>query len=238
MSFELQAIDRSRLYLSIVEQILQGVESGAFPPGSALPAERLLAARLEVSRGSVREAIRVLEHAGVLDVRTGSGTYVTEAGLSKAALLRAQAALTGEHSPLDVIAARRAVEPICAEIAAAQRHERDLVTIRETVARQAELGASGEDAAEVDLHFHLAIAGATHNPVLVLLVERLAEIMRRRAWSDLKQRTRLTPADAHRDVVEHTGVLDAVAAGDGPAARRAMRKHLSSVEQDLLAEIE
>jgi GntR family transcriptional repressor for pyruvate dehydrogenase complex len=210
MSFELQAIDRSRLYLTIVEQILQGVETGTFPPGSALPAERLLAARLAVSRGSVREAIRVLEYAGVLDVRTGSGTYVTEAGLSKAALLRAQAALTGEHSPLDVISARRGVEPACAEAAAS----------------------------EADIGFHLAVAGATHNPVLVILMERLAVIMRRRPWSDFKHRTRRTAAGTRRDVAEHRAVLEAIAAGDGQAASRAMGRHLLSVERDLLAEIE
>lgn len=238
MSFEALSLDRSRLYLSIIEQILQGVESGAFPPGAALPAERLLAARLAVSRSSVREAIRVLEHAGVLDVRTGSGTYVTDAGLSRAALLRAQAALTGEHSPLDVIAARRAIEPVCAEAAATQRHERDLATLQETVERQAVLGEAGEETAEADIQFHLAVAGASHNPVLVLLVERLAEIMRRRAWSDLKQRTRLTAAGTRRDVAEHGAVLDAIAAADGQAASRAMCRHLVSVERDLLAEIE
>ena len=114
MVFQLQAIDRTKLYASIVEQILDGIESGAFPPGSALPAERILAARLGVSRSSVREAIRVLEHAGLLDVRTGSGTYVADPGPPKVAMLRAQAALKGEQSPIDVMAARRAVEPTCA----------------------------------------------------------------------------------------------------------------------------
>ncbi len=238
MSFELQAIDRSRLYLTIVEQILQGVETGTFPPGSALPAERLLAARLAVSRGSVREAIRVLEYAGVLDVRTGSGTYVTEAGLSKAALLRAQAALTGEHSPLDVISARRGVEPACAEAAASQRNERDLATLNDAIEQQALLGEAGEEASEADIGFHLAVAGATHNPVLVILVERLAVIMRRRPWSDFKHRTRRTAAGTRRDVAEHRAVLEAIAAGDGQAASRAMGRHLLSVERDLLAEIE
>ena len=71
-----QAVGRPKLYASVVEQILASIRSGLFPPGSALPAERTLASRLQVSRGSLREALRVLEHAGVLDIRTGSGTYV------------------------------------------------------------------------------------------------------------------------------------------------------------------
>jgi GntR family transcriptional repressor for pyruvate dehydrogenase complex len=96
VEFQLTAIDKPRVYDSIVDQLLEGIRSGAFPPGSVLPAERELAARFGVSRGSVREAIRVLEHSGVVDVRTGSGTYIAEAGLSQATALRAHAALLGE----------------------------------------------------------------------------------------------------------------------------------------------
>jgi GntR family transcriptional repressor for pyruvate dehydrogenase complex len=237
MTFQLQSIDRPRLSASIVEQLVAGIESGAFPPGRALPAERMLAARLGVSRSSVREAIRVLEHAGILDVRTGSGTYVVDTGSAKVATLRAQAVLTGEHSPLDVMAARRAVEPTCAEIAAAQHHERDLALIHAAIAAQGQLIEAGADASGADLDFHLAVAGATHNPVLLLLVERLAEIMRRRPWTDLKQSSRTDGAGARRDVRQHTAVLSAIERANGGAAARAMRTHLSSVERDLIAHV-
>jgi GntR family transcriptional repressor for pyruvate dehydrogenase complex len=237
-SFQLHAIDRPRLSSSIVDQLLAGIESGAFPPGRALPAERILAARLGVSRSSVREAIRVLEHAGILDVRSGSGTYVVDTGSPKVSSLRAQAALSGEHSPLDVMAARFAVEPACAQAAAAQRHERDLEIVRDAVAAQARLIEAGEDAAGADLEFHLAIARATHNPVLLLLVERLVEIMRRRPWSDLKHSSREHPAAARRDVRQHSAILAAVERGDPAAAARAMKRHLASVEQDLLAQVQ
>lgn len=238
MTFQLQSIDRPRLSTSIVDQILEGVQSGAFPPGRALPAERLLAARLGVSRSSVREAIRILEHAGILDVRTGSGTYVVDTGSSKVAALRAQAVISGEHSPLDVMAARRAVEPACAQVAALQHLERDLDLIRETVATQDRLVTEGEDAATADLDFHLAIASATHNPVLLLLVERLVEIMRRRPWSDLKHSSRENPAGARRDVRQHSAILAAIERGDEAGAAKAMRTHLASVERDLLAQVD
>lgn len=238
MAFQLQAIGRTKLYASIVEQILEGIETGAFPPGTALPAERVLAVRLGVSRSSVREAIRVLEHAGMLDVRTGSGTYVVEPGSPKVAILRAQAALIGEHSPIDVMAARSALEPACAESAAEQRHESDLHDIRMTLELQARLVEGDEDASAVDLDFHLAVAGATHNPVLVLLVERLVEIMRRSPWVDLKQASRESPVGARRDVRQHRAVFAAIERGDGSAAARTMRAHLRSVERDLLEQVE
>lgn len=238
MAFQLRAVDRTRLSASIVEQILDGIDSGAFPPGTALPAERLLAARLGVSRSSVREAIRVLEHAGILDVRTGSGTYVTDPGAPKVALLRAQAALSGEHSPLDVMAARHAIEPTCAELAATHRHERDLELIRGSVERQAMLVEAGDDAAQEDIDFHLAVAAATHNPVLLLLVERVVEIMRRAPWAELKHASRTDEAGARRDVRQHGAVVAAIDRANPPQAVRAMRAHLQSVERDLLEHVE
>ena len=98
MTFELRAVGRSKVPDAIVEQILEGIRSGAFGPGTVLPPERSLAERFGVSRGSVREAIRSLEYAGILDVRTGSGTFVADAGATKPAALRARAALVGiEH---------------------------------------------------------------------------------------------------------------------------------------------
>lgn len=238
MPFEVHAIERTRLSRSIAEQILEGVRSGALPPGRPLPAERILAARLGVSRSSVREAIRILEHTGILDVRTGSGTYVADVGSAKVAALRAEAALSGEHSPLDVIAARQAIEPSCAELAAQQRRERDLELLRETLETQERLASGGEDASGADLDFHLAVAGATHNPVLLLLVERLVEIMRRRPWSELKHRSREDPSGVARDLRQHRAVLSAIERGAGEAAARAMRTHLAAVERDLLAQVE
>jgi GntR family transcriptional repressor for pyruvate dehydrogenase complex len=132
-----------------VEQILAGIRSGLFPPGSALPAERTLASQLQVSRGSLREALRVLEHAGVLDIRTGSGTYVAAEGGSSATC--AQAAAIGEHSPPDLIVARTAIEPVCAEQAALSHHPIDLAAREEAFEAQAHATRADEDVAEADL---------------------------------------------------------------------------------------
>jgi GntR family transcriptional repressor for pyruvate dehydrogenase complex len=161
-----------------------------------------------------------------------------DAGSAKVAALRAEAALTGEQSPLDVIAARQAIEPSCARLAAGQRRERDLELLRETLEAQERLADAGEDASGADLDFHLAVAGATHNPVLLLLVERLVEIMRRRPWADLKHRSREDPAGIARDLRQHRAVLAAIERGEAEAAGRAMRAHLAAVERDLLAQVE
>lgn len=238
MSFQLRAVDRTKLYSAIVEQILEGVRSGAFPPQSALPAERVLAAELGVSRASVREAIRVLEHAGVLDVRTGSGTYVSSDGLSKGAALRAHAVLLGDHSPLDVVIARRAVEPTCAEQAAQHRRAAELKVLHGLVDEHEALERSGKDPAEPDLAFHVAIASASHNPVLAMLMERLAELMRQSTWRTFRQHQLRRPGRGEEMVTQHRSILAAIEGGDREGASRRMHEHLDAVEAGLLAEVD
>jgi GntR family transcriptional repressor for pyruvate dehydrogenase complex len=238
MSFDLHAIDRSKLYTSIVDQIVEGVRAGAFPPGKALPAERVLASRLGVSRSSVREAIRVLEHAGVLDVRTGSGTYVSESGVTNAAMLRAQAAMAGEHSPLDVISARRLLEPVTAELAAVYRTKRDIDGLREHIRKHGELVAAGADPEEVDYAFHIAVAAASQNSVMLSLVQNLAEMLRQAMWHDLKHQTLGQPGRAEHYLDQHRTVLLQIERFDSRAANQAMADHLRDVEAGLLDVLE
>jgi GntR family transcriptional repressor for pyruvate dehydrogenase complex len=238
MAFELRTVDRTKLYTAIVDQIVEGVRSGAFPQGSALPAERVLAAQLGVSRSSVREAIRVLEHSGVLHVRVGSGTYVTDGSLSKAAMLRAHATLAGDQSPLDVVVARRALEPVCAELAAVNRNRRDIDTLRQTIHEHALHLERHGDPEEPDFAFHLSLAASSHNPVLLILVERLVEIMRQAVWRELKHRTRERAGRGERFLEQHRAILHAVERYDAPGAAGAMHAHLDAVEAGLLAEVE
>jgi len=238
MSFELRTVGRSKLSDAIVDQILEGIRSGAFGPGTVLPPERSLAERFGVSRGSVREAIRSLEYAGVLDVRTGSGTFVAEAGASKAAALRARAALSGEHSPLDLLVARQAIEPVCAGLAAVHRTAADVDNLRKLVDAQGELLERGEETAEVDLAFHMAVADACHNPVLVLLYDRIAEVMRQDVWLDLRRRSRTQAGTPELYLDQHRATLGAIERGDAASATKSVDAHMRTVEDRLVTEVE
>ncbi len=244
----LRTIDRTKLYTQIVDQILEGIRSGTFPPGTALPPERTIAEQLGVSRGSVREAIRVLEHAGVLDVRIGSGTYVTEAGLSKRAILRARTNLLGEVSPLDVLMARKAIEPVCAEQAAANWFQRDLDLLNSRIVEHAELiekyvegtAESVENTKDdhrhplrADYDFHIGIASAAHNAVLVTLVESLAEPLLGPHSKEI-----LVRAGYERDLDDHRAILAAIEQRDGARAAAAMRDHLDWVETHVMTEVD
>jgi GntR family transcriptional repressor for pyruvate dehydrogenase complex len=233
MAGELRAIDRRKLYSEIVEQILDSIHSGAFPRGARLPSERSLASTLGVGRSSLREALRALEYAGVLDVRTGSGTYVSEDGVSLAAALRARAAAVGEQSPLDVVVARRALEPTCAALAASNHNQADLELLKATMNAASERSQQGLDTDEVDIAFHRAVAAASRNPVLLHLVEHTVGIARQQLWAELERRSRSRGGIA-QFLEQHRPILVAIENSDPEAATQAMLDHIDSVEARLL----
>jgi GntR family transcriptional repressor for pyruvate dehydrogenase complex len=231
---KLKSIDRTRLSASIVWRIEEAIRAGGLQPGEPLPPERVLSDQLGVSRSSVREAIRVLEHAGVVEVRSGSGTYVAEGALSRGVMLRAQAAVVGEQSPLDLMVARRAIEPACAEQAALHRLSADIVLLRDRLARhkQAQEGDSVVALKEANIGFHAALVDASHNPILITLHGRLIKIMQESDWTVLRFSKGIhgTP-EVERYVNDHSDILASVEAQDGAAAARAMHAHLDAVDE-------
>ena len=233
--FEIQQIDRGKLYELIVDQVLEGIRSGAFPPGSALPPERLLATRFGVSRSSVREAVRVLERAGVVDVRTGSGTYITGEALSKSTLVRVRAVEVGAHSPLDVMAVRRALEPVSAALAARNRSHTDLANISAANDEYSRVVTASDDPTEADIQFHTSIGAASRNSLLQALIEHSVEVMREPFWRSVALRSLKDSARAMRSMKQHRRILESIRAADESAAVVAMNEHLESVEAKLNA---
>jgi GntR family transcriptional repressor for pyruvate dehydrogenase complex len=231
----LPSIERSGIYTSVVDEILNSITSGGFAVGSPLPSERVLAGQLQVSRGSLREALRVLQHAGILESRPGSGTYVADGG-SRAALLRAQAVSVGQHSPLDLIVARAAVEPVCAESAAVAHHGGDLAAIRAALDEQTTRTESGDDPTRADHDFHIAIAAASHNGVLLAIEHTFINLMQERLWLELKGRSR---AHSSADYLEHHRLIyRAIEQRDARRAGQMMAMHISAIETGLIAELD
>lgn len=235
---DLDAIARTKLSDSIVDRILVAIRAGSFSAGAALPAERVLAQQLGVSRGSLREAVRALEFAGVLQARQGSGTYVSSATVSPAAALRARAAIMGDRSPLDLVIARKALDPACAEHAAVQRTGDDLADLARLLAEQEARVHRGEDTADLDRAFHAGIASAAHNPVLVHLYSEVEALMQQETWLELRTSSRETAGTPRLYLRQHQAVLRGIQSSDAAAARRAARTHLAAVERRLALVVE
>ena len=219
----LQTVEPRRLYRQIAEQIAGLIESGEFVRGSRLPAERELATLLGVSRTSVREAVISLEIAGLVEVRVGSGIFVTGPAGDDA---------SGDKGPgpFELLNARKLVEGEIAALAATTARPDDLAVLQQAVAR---MQAHVDDFAireETDRDFHLGIAKATGNSSLELVVQGLWD-QRAELWGRM-QRHFHTEALARQTIRDHAAILAAITARDPGAARAAMHRHISRVVRE------
>jgi DNA-binding FadR family transcriptional regulator len=227
-----EPLSTRRTFEEAVEQIAEKVRSGDLHEGDRLPSERELAARMRISRPTLREAVKVLAEAGVLAVRRGqAGGIFIRSELVPRELLRAGTAMrVGEVA--GVLEARRLLEPRVAQLAAVHAGEDDFAAMQATIDRQRELGADPdflrhEDLfLQLDLKFHLALARSTRNSTVVGLVRHL--FRRLEIARDMAVHAPLVP-DWVIDIHERT--LAAVRAADFALIDAVMDEHLAQLEQ-------
>jgi GntR family transcriptional regulator, transcriptional repressor for pyruvate dehydrogenase complex len=189
-------------------------------------------------QGSARYPKRsLLEHAGVLEVRTGSGTYVTEDALSKTTFLRVQAAATGQYSPIDIIIVRRALEPMSARAAAKHRTRQDIASLEKALKAHASLLEKGEDPSEPDIRFHRLLGGVSRNSLLQTHIDQVLAVLDQQMWRTMKGASLSEGEHASTYLREHQEVLKYIRKGDTDGAAEAMNAHLNSVEAGLLESV-
>lgn len=218
----LQHVEPRRLYRQIADQIAGLIAAGEFKPGSRLPAERELATKLGVSRASVREAIISLEIGGLVEVRIGTGIFVTPSAASAGPRDRDVG-----PGPFELLNARRLIEGEIAALAATEATVPDIEALRHSVER---MTAHVDDFAireDSDRDFHQRLAKATGNGSLELVVDVLWG-QRAELWGRMQQHFH-TSKLAQQTIRDHTAIMQAVAARDAPGARAAMHRHLSRV---------
>ncbi|WP_237465226.1 FadR/GntR family transcriptional regulator [Leucobacter luti] len=213
-----------RLSVDLERLILEG----DLTPGEKLPAERDLAQLLGVSRVSIREALRELENRGLIDRKPGRGTIILAPGESSGAadeVIEAFSALRTELS--DIMELRAIVEPPIARITAARAQPRDLTQLEELV-KAMELDVTKDRYAELDRAFHQAIAQYTHNPLLSLINEQIAnQIAPSRASRYQTKARRQASSVAHRRIYE------AIASRDGDLAETEARAHVHDISREI-----
>ena len=223
----LQPIETRRLYRHIADQVAGLIARGEFPPGSRLPTERELAQMLGVSRPSVREGLIALEVEGLVDVRVGSGIYVRRARAGTASV----DVFSDSPGPFELIRARRIIESEVAEQAARGARASDIAGIGEAV-RLMKTDIHGGDVYETnDRLFHVRIAEATRNSVLVSVVNMLWDLRESPVYASL-MRHAVTDGVRTRSIADHERILKALAARDPAAARGAMQKHIDRVARE------
>jgi|SRR5580658_3036109 GntR family transcriptional repressor for pyruvate dehydrogenase complex len=223
-----RTVRTSRLFEQIVQQVEDSILKGQLKPGDQLPAERDLAQRFGVSRTAVREAVKTLREKGLVEPCSGRGTFVTD-GTSQAIRqsLDLMIRINQQEGSANLAELRLVLEPDIAATAALRIEEQLLSTMREAVAIMDRSLHDPASYIEADLDFHLALAEAVGNPLILSLLDSIVGLLR-------EQRSRIFNVDGGpvRGQHHHKQILAAIERRDPEAAREAMRAHLMQVLAD------
>lgn len=212
---------RPRLYEVIVEQLCAYISDNAMTPGDRLPAERDLAAKLNVSRASLSQALVALEVQGVLAVRHGDGAILVRQPTEERAIRALR-----EHADRipDVIEAREALEVKLAGLAAARRSDAEMAAIDAAIATMEREVEAGERGVVGDEKFHEAITAAAHSSLLAKLMHEISGLVRETRIESLSQEDR-----PKASLEGHRKIADAVRRQDSREAAQAMADHIRMV---------
>jgi DNA-binding FadR family transcriptional regulator len=201
----LRTARRAGLIEQVIEQLRVQITSGTWAVGSRIPTESELAQTTATSRNTVREAVQSLVHAGLLERRQGSGTYVLAANELAGAVSRRVAA--AQH--LDVLEVRRTLEVGAARLAAVRRTPEDIVALRDLLTRRvkARQDHDVDETVAIDVRMHRAIAQASHNPVLADLYDNLIGALQDNVRRNVE-------ALAPHDDEDHAGLIEAIILGN------------------------
>jgi GntR family transcriptional repressor for pyruvate dehydrogenase complex len=216
------------VYEQVAEQLLGQIGSRHLRPGDPLPSERELTENFAVGRSSIREALRMLESQGLITSVNGGAFVVADAANPLNSSLQLVFALDGDTGVHDLFELRRIIDCEAAALAAERRTDEQLAEMGLAIAAMEETLPEHDEAFVLaDLRFHLAIAEATGNRLILYSMQAARDVVRQALEKVVN-----VPRSPESAIVEHRAVLEAVTARNPDWARNAMRDHLQRVERD------
>lgn len=205
------------------------IREGRLHPGDKLPPERELADVFEVSRTSVRDAIRVLEMMGMVEPRQGEGTVVRDLSPDSLATPISSLLVRSSQYLAELLDVRKMLEPPLAARAAKHASDEDIIRLGAILNHQTEKVLGGGLAIEEDTEFHYTIATAARNSVVMRVVDVLMDLLR-----DSRERSLQVKGRLQKSLAGHRRIYDAIRARNPHAAEEAMRQHLQEIEEVIL----
>ncbi len=223
-----QTIHRSRLYEQVAQQIQELIVSSGWPGGSKMPGERELGERFGVSRTVIREALKALSERGLVAIHPGRGIFVAD--LSADALKEPMKLLFQRRnfSYENLVETRRVLEVEIAGLAAERALPEHTEKMREAIAEMDRTIGERESFINADHAFHVALADATQNPLLPMLIDSIGELVR-----ETRRLVVGVTGSTSRGQHYHRQLLDAVERHDAATARRTMGEHLDQFDADI-----
>jgi len=230
---QFKPIKPKKIYEQIVEQIKAMITEGNLKPGDRLPPEREMADRFGVSRASVREALSALHLVGLVEIKSGEGTFIKQKNIDSIIEPLALALLMERDTDSEILEVRKGLEVEAAGLAALRRDEEDLAKMREALDEMKRDIGKSEFGAKADWEFHYAIAQASQNILIIRLmsavsdtIENTMRIGRQKLYSTQKMPQVL--------LADHEGIYGAIKNNDSMEARKKMFEHLLKVENNMI----
>jgi len=222
---DFEAVRRNKVYEEVAKQIERLILK-KLKPGDKLPSERELAELLQVSRSSIRDAIRGLELLGLVEPRQGSGTIVRE--LSSELVVNPFSAALKQRQEMvsELLDFRKMLEPPLAARAATHASPEEIAEMEEILQRQAKTQDQGDAAIAEDAEFHYSVALASGNSVVLKVIDTIMDLLR-----DTRERSLQVEGRSQKSLAGHRRILAAIKRHDAEAAKAAMRRHIEDVEE-------
>ena len=229
---EFGPVRKTKIYEQVARQIQRLIRDGLLKPGDKLPPERELADMFQVSRSSLRDAIRTLELMGLAEPRQGEGTVVRD--LSAESLVNPLSTMLVRKRELvrELLDLRRMIEPPLAARAATHASAKEQAYLKDILRRQKEKVDRGEVAIDEDSEFHYAIAQAAKNSVVLKVLDVFMDLLR-----ESRERSLQVEGRRQKSFAGHRRILSAINRRDASGAEAAMRRHIEEIERIILKKL-
>lgn len=225
-------VKHGKISEQIASQLENNILQGLWVPGDRLPSERELASQMSVSRPSLREAISKLELQGLVETRQGGGTYVKNFLAPSLTDPLMQMFQTRPETASDFVEFRSIIEGNAAYFAALRSTDADRELLKACFEAMEEAHEEDDphEEADIDADFHLAIAEASHNVVLLHIMRAMVSVLREGVFYN---RMQLYTRRGARDLLlkQHRAIYEPIMAGDPNEAKKAAQAHLAYVQE-------
>ncbi|WP_053377008.1 FadR/GntR family transcriptional regulator [Paenibacillus sp. FJAT-27812] len=233
-SLEVEKLSKRNHYEAITEQVKQLIVEGKLKVGDKLPSTKQMSEQFGVGRSTTREALSALKAMGLIDIRQGGGCRVIRNAPMDMELPELTSLRLNRETVLELLEAREALEVSGAAIAAAKRTDEDVKLLRDLIDEMERTVGDETEGERLDLKFHLTLAKATHNSIMVRLFESIMNYIETAIHDIRRVELYASTAVAERLYKEHLAIFEAIEQQNSEQAAERMKQHLQHIESIVL----
>nr|WP_028610252.1 FadR/GntR family transcriptional regulator [Paenibacillus harenae] len=226
---DIEKLSKRNHYEEITEQVKRLIVEGKLKAGDKLPSTKQLSEQFGVGRSTTREALSALKAMGLIEIRQGGGCRVIGSAPAGVELPELRSLRLNRSTVLELLEARESLEVSNAAIAALKRSAEDLAELRGIVDEMKRFAGDETEGERLDLLFHLTLAKATHNSIMVRLFESIMGHIETAIHDIRRVELYASEAVAERLYKEHSAIFDAIGLQDAELASERMRRHLQHI---------